>query len=173
MPPFAPTSVLTGPKGNKAYIPHLAYTPELDLGTAYCVAAKAKKVAPIGATLEAKVPTAMPGSSPSDAPLGAPEVKEEPGEDSDGVVEGLSEPSLPEPEAEPDKVMIDDSDDDGAVLTNRKRRRLRAEATSLSHMMTHSVFNPYCTHCVRANKNRKGCRRTKPTDVIRPKNGAK
>ena len=57
------------------------------------------------------------------------------------------------------------ADDDPAGKTVRA---LKAEAVSVTHLMTHTPKNPYCAACRRAKVQRKPCRRKKWFKGLKP-----
>ena len=54
------------------------------------------------------------------------------------------------------------------VLPGKRERDLKAEAVSVTHLMTHTPKNPYCAACQRSKVQRKPCRRKKWFKGLRP-----
>ena len=50
----------------------------------------------------------------------------------------------------------------GLITQETKERRLRKEAMSLHHLMTHETKNPYCECCIRSKPQRKPRKKGKP-----------
>jgi len=88
------------------------------------------------------------------------------------VADTTGDDSIPPPPPTPPPAYVEITEDDlceherpqATVMTKRK-----GEVNTLRHLMTHSVFNPYCEACVLANQNRKANRRRQQTDIVKPK----
>ena len=88
------------------------------------------------------------------------------------VADTTGDDSIPPPPPTPPPAYVEITEDDlceherpqATVMTKRK-----GEVNTLRHLMTHSVFNPYCEACVLANQNRKANRRRQQTNIIKPK----
>ena len=52
----------------------------------------------------------------------------------------------------------------------KQRRRCKAEALSMSHLTNRIPYNTYCATCRWAKTHRKGNRRRKAQNVVKPKN---
>ena len=53
-------------------------------------------------------------------------------------------------------------------VPEKSERDLKAEAVSVTHLMTHTPKNPYCSACQRSKVQRKPCRRKKWFKGLRP-----